>query len=67
MNRRGVDGEPFEAFRKPRWTAASSGQRTPWMAPIPGAIRCCPARYSGSASDASPLVRAVAKPSGSLL
>ena len=43
-NRSGVGRSPRVALRKPRWTAASSGQRTPWTAPMPGATRCCPAR-----------------------
>ena len=48
-NRSGVGRSRRVALRKPRDTAARSGQRTPWTAPIPGAIRCWPARYSGSA------------------
>ena len=39
------------ASRKPRLTAAISGQRTPMdVGRCPGAIRCWPSRYSGSAS-----------------
>ena len=59
MNRSGVGRSPRVALRKPRWTAAISGQRTPWTAPIPGATRCWPSRYSGSARPARPLVSAV--------
>jgi hypothetical protein len=44
MNRSGVERTPLVAVRKPRWTAARSGQRTPWMAPMPGAMACWPAR-----------------------
>ena len=47
-------GRARVASRNPRWTAARSGQRTPWTAPIPGATRCCPARYSGSARRRRP-------------
>ena len=32
------------ASRNPRLTASMSGQRTPWSAPIPGAIRRWPSR-----------------------
>ena len=46
---------PRVALRKPRATAAMSGQRTPWTGPIPGAIRCWPSRYSGSARAARPV------------
>ena len=47
------------AVRNPRSTAAVSGQRTPYVRPIPGAIRWVPARYSGSASVRKPAVRVV--------
>ena len=50
--------------RAGRRRAAASERRG--SAPIPGATRCWPARYSGSARSARPAVRAVAKPSGSL-
>ena len=33
------------ASRNPRFTASMSGQRTPWSAPIPGAMRRWPSRY----------------------
>ena len=53
------------ALRKPRSIAAVSGQRTPWIRPSPGATRCAPARYSGSASCSNAARSASAKASGS--
>ena len=56
---------PLVTWRKPRETAAMSGQRTPWTGPMPGATRCWPSRYSGSARATSPRRRAAANASGS--
>ena len=65
MYRSVVGDWPLVAPRKPRATAALSGQRTPSTGPRPGATRRSPSWYSGSASRAKPASSSRAKASGS--
>ncbi len=64
-NSHGPAGSRRVAVRKPRSTAAMSGQRTPYTGPSPGATWCCPASYSGSARRWRPSRSSAANASGS--